>query len=468
MENVHLPSFTAMTTGRDRRPPAPAPTRARSGGGLLRAANVPYLLVIAFCLGALIPFVVAARPFETEDAGTAAPTTTAPTTTTTTSGDPAATTLPGTVDTTVPTSSTTSTRAPDGLPTLDLQVVATGIAFPTFAISPPGDDRVFVLERQGRVRLVDPAAGLLDTPFLNLMDRVGSGGVENGLLGMAFHPDFADNGRFYLSYTTTDLNSRISEFRIGNPDSDTANPNTEEVLLEVAQRGIRHRGGMLQFGPDGTLYASLGDGGMGDAAAQDLSQYQGKILRIDVDAGDPYDIPDGNPFATGEGLGEIWAYGLRNPWRFDIDPVDGLIFIADVGQAAWEEVNVQPLTDAGLDYGWPNFEGTDCYKPTAGCDITGWIEPTVAYSHEEGCSIAGGYVYRGTAIPELTGHYFYADWCNGWIRSFRYAEGEVTQENDWSTDLDGAGAVASFGEDGGGELLVVDSNGTVYRVVRAG
>ncbi|HEX5630790.1 MAG TPA: PQQ-dependent sugar dehydrogenase [Acidimicrobiia bacterium] len=445
--------------GRPPASPGPAPW--------WRGPNLPYLAAIVVSVAVLVPFVVLARPFAPtapDDGGLT--TTTSPGTavgsTTTLPGSPVATT------TTIPGATTSAPTLPPGtgaLQGLDLEPLATGIPFPVFATALPGDDRIFVLERQGRVRLIDGAQGLLGTPYLNLVDRVGSGGIENGLLGMAFHPEFADNGRFYVYYTTATLNSRLSEFRADDFDDDTADASTERILLEVPQRGIRHRAGMLQFGPEGYLYVALGDGGMADRSAQELDVYQGKILRIDVDGGTPYAIPPDNPHAAGGGLGEIWAHGLRNPWRFHIDAAEGLIYIGDVGQSVWEEINVQPLTAAGLDYGWPDFEGEDCYKPVADCDLTGWVAPTLAYTHEEGCSVTGGYVYRGADLPELVGHYFYADWCNGWVRSFRYEGGEVTDEQDWSTDLDGAGQVASFGLDGDGELLVVDSNGSVFRVV---
>ncbi len=455
-----------MTTGPEprRRPPSPRPTPSGSAGRW-RQANLPYLAAIVVSVAVLVPFLLLARPFAAPDDGQAVATIGV---TTTTAGGTATTDGGAVTTTTTLAGGTTAPTAPAGtgaLQGLDLDLLASGVPFPVFATAYPGDDRVFVLERQGRVRLIDAVDGLLATPYLNLLDRVGSGGIENGLLGMTFHPDFVDNGRFYIYYTNADLNSRLSEFRVEDAAASTADAGTERILLEVQQRGIRHRGGMLQFGPDGYLYVALGDGGMGDASAQDLAVYQGKIHRIDVDGGDPYAIPDGNPYAAGGGLGEIWAYGLRNPWRFAIDGTDGLIYIGDVGQGNWEEINVQPISAAGLDYGWPNFEGTDCYHPSDGCDMTGWEAPTLAYTHEEGCSVTGGYVYRGTAIPELFGHYFYADWCNGWVRSFRYTGGTVTDERDWSENLDDAGQVASFGLDGDGELLVVDSNGTVFRVV---
>jgi len=345
--------------------------------------------------------------------------------------------------------------------------VATGIPFPVFAGSIPGDDRIFVLERQGRMVVID-GAGLRSEPFLDLTDRVGSGGIENGLLGLAFHPDYASNGRMFLYYTDTELDSRLSEFTTSGIGAGVADRATESILFEVDQKGIRHRAGMLQFGPDGFLWVALGDGGLGDDSSQDLSSLQGNLLRLDIDNGDPYAIPAVNPFpGTDDGRDEIWAYGLRNPWRYSIDHETRLVYIGDVGQANWEEINVASIDTAGLDFGWPNFEGVDCYQPSDGCDMTGWEAPTLAYTHEFGCSVTGGHVYRGTALPELVGHYFYADWCNGMIRSFKYVDGQPTDERDWTTMLAGAGQVASFGIDGSGEMLVVNSNGTIYRIVRA-
>jgi glucose/arabinose dehydrogenase len=271
-----------------------------------------------------------------------------------------------------------------------------------------------------------------------------------------------------IYYTDLELDSRLSEFTTSGLGAGVADGSTESILFEVDQEGIRHRAGMLQFGPDGFLWASLGDGGLGDDSSQDLSSLQGNLLRLDIDSGDPYAIPAANPFAgTDDGRDEIWAYGLRNPWRYSIDYETRLVYIGDVGQANWEEINVASIDTAGLDFGWPNFEGVDCYQPSDGCDMTGWEAPTLAYNHDGPCSVTGGYVYRGTALPELVGHYFYADWCNGMIRSFKYVDGQATDERDWSTMLAGAGQVASFGVDGSGELLVVDSTGTIHRIVRA-
>lgn len=443
-------------------------------GGMLslfRGPNLPFTLLIAVAVAGLVSFLfLVENPFAPQT--TAAPTTTlAPTTTVV--ADPGTDTTVGdtTADSSVTTVAVSTTPAgPAGdisALQIRLQQVATGIPFPVFATSIPNDDRIFVLERQGRVRLID-ASGLREEPFLDLTDRVGSGGIENGLLGMAFHPDYTSNGRFFVYYTDTDLDSRLSEFSTSGGDASTADRNTESILFEVNQEGIRHRAGMTLFGPDGYLWVALGDGGLGDDSSQDLSSLQGNILRIDVDNGDPYAIPAGNPYpGEDDGRDEIWAHGLRNPWRFSIDNSTRLIYIGDVGQANWEEVHVASIDSPGLDFGWPNFEGTDCYQPSDGCDMGGWEPPTLKYDHSQGCSITGGFVYRGSVIPELQGHYLYADWCNGMIRSFAYDNGSVTEETNWTSMLSGAGQVASFGLDGSGEMLVVDSNGTVYRIVRA-
>jgi glucose/arabinose dehydrogenase len=447
------------------------PLRPEAGGvlSLFRGPNLPFTLLITVALAGLISFLfLVENPFAPQTA-VAAPTTTVATTATTVAGG-TDTTLPAdttetTTGTTVP--AATSVGAPGDISAvqLRLQQVASGIPFPVFAASIQDDDRIFVLERQGRIRIID-STGLIEAPYLDLTDRVGSGGIENGLLGMAFHPDFTSNGRLFVYYTDTDLDSRLSEFST-NASSNSVDRGTESILFEVDQEGIRHRAGMLQFGPDGYLWAALGDGGLGDDSSQDLTSLQGNLLRLDVDGGDPYGIPATNPLVGSDGRDEIWAHGLRNPWRFSIDFESRLVFIADVGQANWEEINVASIDNPGLDFGWPNFEGTDCYTPSDGCDMTGWEAPTLKYDHSQGCSVTGGYVYRGDAIPELQGHYLYADWCNGMIRSFTYQDGAPTQETNWTSMLSGAGQVASFGIDGSGEMLVVDSNGTIYRIVRA-
>ncbi len=437
------------------------------GGSIFARPNLPFTLVIVAAIVGLVSFLfLVENPFSETVASAATTTTAAPATTLATETTIATDTSSTTATTSAP-GSTTATGGDINALQIRLDEIASGIPFPVFATSIPGDDRIFVLERQGRVVVIDET-GLRTDPFVDLTDRVGSGGIENGLLGMAFHPDYSSNGRLFLYYTDTDLDSRLSEFSTTGAGAGIVDRETESILFEVDQAGIRHRAGMLQFGPDGYLWSALGDGGLGDDSSQDLSSLQGNILRLDIDGGDPYAIPVTNPFpGTDDGRDEIWAYGLRNPWRYSIDFETRLIYIGDVGQASWEEVNVASIDDAGLDFGWPNFEGSDCYQPSDGCGMTGWEEPTLKYDHQTGCSISGGYVYRGTAIPEMVGHYFYADWCNGMIRSFKYDNGQVTDEHDWTTMLAGAGQVASFGIDGSGEMLVVDSNGTIYRIVKA-
>jgi glucose/arabinose dehydrogenase len=228
-----------------------------------------------------------------------------------------------------------------------------------------------------------------------------------------------------------------------------------------------HKGGLVMFGPDGMLYIGMGDGGSGGDPgnrAQDRTTLLGKLLRIDVDGGDPYAIPTGNPFKTGGGAPEIWALGLRNPWRYAFDPQAGLLYIGDVGQTAWEEVDVEPTTQAGLNYGWRIMEGAHCYNPSS-CSSTGLVLPAVEYDHSNGqCAIIGGFVYRGTRFPALAGQYFYSDLCAGWVRSFAYGGGAVTGQTSWTLDVSVSNPV-SFGEDARGELYFVASNG-VYRVTQ--
>jgi len=437
------------------------PAASRSDdGGVFSSANLPYLIATVVAVSSLVGFLMVTNPFVSMPG--AAPIATTSTTT-------AVTTTTASASTTTTIAGTTTTVPVGDLSAIDLELVADGLSAPVGAWSFPGDDRVFVIERAGRVSAID-ASGARST-YLDLSGLVNSGGIENGLLGLAFHPDFADNGRLFVYYTRNEdgddsPDSRVSEFRVGTATASSVDRSTERVILDVEQEGIRHRAGMLQFGPDGYLWIALGDGGLGDYSAQDLESYQGSILRIDVDSGDPYAIPPDNP--GGEGLQEIWAHGLRNPWRFFLDAEESLIYIGDVGQAGVEEVNVAPLSQGGIDYGWPNFEGDNCYLPTDGCDMGGWQGPVVGYDHSDGaCSITGGIVYRGAAIPELVGHYFYADWCSGFLRSFRYEGGEATDERDWSADIAHLGSmqIASFGWDGANEMLVVDSNGAVYRVV---
>jgi hypothetical protein len=350
---------------------------------------------------------------------------------------------------------------------LRTQQIAEGLANPVYLTAPNGDPRLFVVEQPGRIRIVKNGA-LLATPFLDITARVISGG-ERGLLSLAFDPAYPSNGRFYVYYTGAQGDIFVDRFTVSsNPD--VANTASEQVITIQHRNNSNHNGGLLLFGPDGMLYLGTGDGGgAGDVPnnAQNVDVLLGKILRLNV-ATLPYTIPGDNPFASQAGADEIWAYGLRNPWRFAFDVPPGgappQLYIADVGQGAREEVNVADASAAGRNYGWRTMEGTRCFNPSSGCNSAGLTLPIVEYDHSQGCSITGGFVYRGAAIPEIRGHYFYSDYCAGWLRSFRLSGGAAVDQRDWA--LTSIGNVTSFGVDGAGELYVLSTNGRVYRVVK--
>ena len=355
-----------------------------------------------------------------------------------------------------------------------IETVVTGLSSPVFVTSPEGDARLFVVEKTGYIRIVENDT-LVATPFLDIHDLV-SGGGEQGLLGLAFHPEYASNGLFYVYYTDKGDDSRIVEYAVSsNPD--VADESTARDILEVIQPATNHNGGMILFAPDGNLMISLGDGGGGGDPwenGQDITTLLGSLLRIGIDGDDfpgdsgrNYTIPADNPFVGGPGADEIWAYGLRNPWRFSIDETDGMIYIGDVGQSAWEEIDVAPLGAGGLNYGWNSFEGNACYDADDGCDRAGKTFPAVTYSHAEGISVTGGYVYRGTELASLAGHYFYADYGRGVLRSFRYVGGQINSERTWS-ELRNLGSVSSFGVDDAGRLYIVNLGGELMRFAPAG
>lgn len=360
--------------------------------------------------------------------------------------------------------STTSTPPPPMTSGIQLQPVATGLSSPLYVTSPPGDERLFIVEQGGTIRIVENGA-LRPTPFLDLSDSVSSGG-ERGLLSMAFHPSYATNGFFYVDYTDRRGNTRVVRYHVSDTSADVADPNSAKLILTVAQPFPNHNGGLVLFGLDGKLYIGLGDGGSGgdpQGNGQNLGALLGKILRVDVDAGDPYAIPSDNPFVGHAGArGEIWAYGLRNPWRFAFDRTTHQLYIADVGQNAWEEVDVAPAGTGGQNYGWNIMEGRHCYNASL-CDQSGLTLPVLEYGHSDGCSITGGYVYRGTLAPVLAGQYLYSDYCTGFLRSFTFSNGAVSDERSW--DVGDIGNVLSFGEDDAGEVYVCSGNGTVYRIV---
>ena len=347
-----------------------------------------------------------------------------------------------------------------------LRQVATGLDFPLYLTAPAGDPRLFIVEKTGRIRIVRNGV-LAAAPFLDLSAAV-SGGGEQGLLGLAFDPHYATSGRFYVDYTDRNGDTRISRFRVGAA-ADLADPASEEILLTIDQPYSNHNGGQLAFGPDGYLYIGMGDGGSGgdpQGHGQNPDDLLGSLLRLDVSAASGYTSPATNPYAAGGGRAEVFSIGLRNPWRFSFDRGNGDLYIADVGQNEREEVDVSSATSGGgrgLNYGWNRMEGTACYSGR--CDRSGLTLPVTDYTHADGCSITGGYVYRGAAVPGLTGTYFYADFCNGWVRSFRYQGGRATDAREWPM-LKPGGQVTSFGEDASGELYVMQSDGKVFQVVR--
>jgi glucose/arabinose dehydrogenase len=356
-----------------------------------------------------------------------------------------------------------STTTGDSAVTLVATPIVTGLSNPLWLTSPPGDTRLFVVEQGGTIRIVKDGA-LLAEPFLDLGGAVASGG-ERGLLSLAFHPSYATNGRFYVDFTNPLGDTRVVAYRASASDPDRADPASGDTILAVPQPYANHNGGLVAFGPDGMLYVGLGDGGSGgdpQGNGQDRSSLLGSILRVDVDAGPPYGIPSDNPFVGVSGArDEIWAWGLRNPWRFAFDPTSGLLYIADVGQSDWEEVDVEPADAGGLNYGWNVMEATHCYGASS-CDEHGLVPPVLEYGHDQGCSVTGGFVYLGQAVPELRGAYLYSDYCAGWLRSFRYEGASVSEEREW--DVGDLGQVLSFGQDAVGELYILSANGTVYRL----
>ncbi len=325
-----------------------------------------------------------------------------------------------------------------------------------------GSGRLFIVEREGTIRVL--LNGMLqEQVFLDIRDRVGHRGAEQGLLGLAFHPRFAENGLFFVNYTDRRGNTVIARFHLSG-DPNRADPAGEKQLLYIEQPYANHNGGGLAFGPDGYLYIGLGDGGSaGDphGNAQSPNTLLGKILRLDVDHGDPYAVPADNPFVQGGGRKEIWAYGLRNPWRFSFDALTGDLYIADVGQNAWEEVDFLPAgSPGGANFGWNYFEGTHPYAgaPPAGLSV---IPPVTEYDHGQGCSITGGLVYRGEALPEWQGIYLYGDFCTGYIWGLVNAGGNWQVKRLFETGF----AISTFGQDESGEIYLADyRGGAVYRL----
>ncbi|MEZ4219335.1 MAG: PQQ-dependent sugar dehydrogenase [Polyangiaceae bacterium] len=367
---------------------------------------------------------------------------------------------------------------------LKLTQVATGYSTPLLVKSPDGEsNRLFVVQKNGNILLIKNGAKV-NTPFLNISARVTTNANERGLLGLAFHPNYASNGRFYVHYSSGNAatapigDTVISEFVAGtvaNPNgaSDTADSASEKVLLTASQPYTNHNGGAIEFKPGGgsRLFIALGDGGSGgdpDNNGQTVSTLLGKILRIDVDTTTgtkKYGIPAGN-MTGGGALPELWSYGVRNPWRTTFDACNGDMYIADVGQNTYEEVNVEPSNKgSGSNYGWRIMEASACYNNQP-CTKTGLVVPVAEYTHASGCSITGGYVYRGSKIPWLRGTYIYADYCSGRFWTFRWTGSAATNKQEITSDINPSTAVKnvySFGQDGSGELYIA-AGSNVYRI----
>ncbi len=343
---------------------------------------------------------------------------------------------------------------------------ASGLSNPV-CITNAGDSRLFVAEQVGRILIVNSDGQLKTQPFLDIRDRVTFGG-ERGLLGIAFHPDYKAKGYFYVNYVGADDISTISRFKVSSANADTADPQSEIKLLTIAQPYPNHNGGDLIFGPDGYLYIGLGDGGLGGDPgnrAQNPMDYLGKMLRIDVNHGNPYAIPPSNPFYNSvTTLGEIWALGLRNPWRFSFDRLTGDLWIADVGQNAIEEINFQPASgNGGQNYGWRCYEGNEVYN-ISGCAASSSLTfPVYQYEHGIECSVTGGYVFRGDNSSLYYGHYFFADYCSDKIWTLHKVANSWVKE-DFGQFPDNN--FSTFGEDAEGQLYVAGvTSGTIYRVI---
>ena len=352
-----------------------------------------------------------------------------------------------------------------------LAEVASGFSRPLYLThAGDGSGRLFVVEQSGKIKIVQNGQVLAE-PFLDVSDRIspealGNGYTERGLLGLAFHPDYAENGLFFIDYTDRDGHSVIARYRVSDDDPNRADPQSAEPILYVLQPYANHNGGQLAFGPDGYLYVSFGDGGSGgdpEGNGQNLGTLLGAVLRLDVDtvSEEGYTVPEDNPFVGREDARpEIWAWGLRNVWRFSFDRVTGDLYMADVGQNKWEEIDFQPAdSTGGENYGWNAYEGTHPYSGDAPASDV--VMPILEYGHENGwCSVTGGYVYRGKALPDLQGYYFYGDWCTGTVWAARR-----DANGDWQSvvSLESGRQISSFGEDEAGELYLVDYAGNVLR-----
>jgi glucose/arabinose dehydrogenase len=355
---------------------------------------------------------------------------------------------------------------PSGTPSIALTPFVSGLSTPVdFQTPDDGSGRIFIVQQSGTIRIIS-GGSLLPTPFLDISSRINFDGAEQGLLGLAFHPSYSQNKRFYLNYDRLSggqIQTVIAEYQL-TADPNAADPASERILLTVNQPFTNHKGGQMAFGPDGFLYIAFGDGGSGGdpmGNAQNRGTLLGKIARIGVDppftSGLQYVIPADNPFVGTSDRGEIWAYGFRNPWRFSFDKGGTRLFVADVGQDKFEEID---LVQKGLNYGWNTMEGSHCFSPATGCNMSGLTLPIVDYDHSEGVTVIGGYVYHGTAIASLAGAYIFGDFSNGKIWELTESSGTWTR-----TQLLNSGKnMSAFGQDAAGELYVVDYSGSVFKI----
>jgi glucose/arabinose dehydrogenase len=359
---------------------------------------------------------------------------------------------------------------------IDSELVVSGLTAPVFVCAAPGDDasRIFVVTQFGKIRIVANGV-LLPTAFLDINSKLLFSG-ERGLLGMAFHPDYEQNGYFYVNYTdNTGGDTVIERYSVDPNNADVALPASALPILEIDQPYSNHNGGWIEFGPDGYLYVAMGDGGSaGDPGnrAQSGGSLLGKMLRLDVDnpsGGFNYGIPPTNPFVGDPNfLDEIWSYGLRNPWRCDFDDLTGDLWIADVGQGSWEEVDFEPAGVGGRNYGWRIMEGNHCYNPSSGCNMSGLTLPIYEYSHSSGrCSVTGGVVFRGRSMANMHARYFFSDYCGGQTYSIRQVGGTSADFVDHTGELNGLGNIIGWGEDADGEAYVCNTS-SVFRVVPSG
>lgn len=357
-----------------------------------------------------------------------------------------------------------STSTDGALIGLDVELIVDGLVDPVDVLQLPGWDLLLVAEKPGRIVAVRNGE-ILDPPVLDISDRVSSEVNERGLVTIEADPQFAKNCRMILFFTDLDGDSNLVSATVEGRSFPEIDPDSMTTLLVVPQKQRYHQSGSMVFGPDGVLWVSIGDGGLRQQDnAQDPEKLEGSVIRLDVDAG-PYVALGGNPFGVEVSSPDTWSIGLRNPWRITIDPDTGIVYVPDTGFETTEEINIAPIGETGLNFGWPVTEGTECsYEP--GCDKSTFTLPT--YHHPRGngdCAMIGGEVYRGAAIPELHGHYFFGDFCSGNIRSFVYEAGDVSDVTSWSEDMDVGATMTSFGTDSAGELYVTTLTGQLWKIV---